>query len=353
MSDLFDNYGTDPSAVPNQPPLPAERPDLFANYSADGQPPPDAPLPMPALLPATPPTTPSIEPPPSLEAVFAELQHLVGLQDVKNELMRLRQFAQVQELRRAKNLGVMPFPRHAVFYGTPGSGKTTIARLYGQILRALGVLSRGQLVETDRLGLVSSMAGRTADNTNRALQRAQGGVLFVDDAQVLARDEYNTWDPGTEVIQILLERISDPTLDVAVILGGYPDAMQKLIQSHDGMKNLFANHLYFVPYSATELQEIFERLCAEKQYDLIPAARDEASRIISGKSPGQQEAFSNARFVYNLFQTVTRNQAMRLSHHLDSVTESDLRELQAVDITLPEIPGMWTARPIGFDRKTD
>lgn len=356
MSDLFNDYGVEPVPNPENAPTPAERPDIFTGYPAPGQAPTAAaPRPMPVIPQSAPPSSPQpAEPPPSIDAVFEELNHLVGLADVKKQLIRLRQFARVQQVRGERNLGVMPVPCHAVFYGLPGCGKTTIARLYGQVLRALGALSRGHLVETDRLGLVSSIAGRTAENTNRALQLAQGGVLFVDDAQVLSRDEYNTWDPGNEVIQIILERLSDPaTKDIAVILGGYPDAMQRLIQSHDGMKNLFTNHLYFDSYTAPELREIFERLCAEKQYDLTPEASERVNRIISGKYPGQQEAFSNARFVYNLFLTVTRNQAMRLIDQVEDLTEAELRELRPDDITLPDVAGARAARTIGFDRSTD
>jgi hypothetical protein len=339
---MFTAYGQD------TPPPAAPAGDFFASYpvpspapppAADSVPPAAPPAPAPAAVPA-------------LADIFAALHDLVGLAAVKTEFERLRQFARVQALRAEQGLPVQPVPRHAIFYGRPGAGKTTVARLYGQLLRALGVLPRGHLVETDRLGLVgANHSPTTAEKTRTAIARAAGGVLFIDDAQVLYKDDYAVWDAGGEILQLLLEYVQHPQADFALVLGGTPDGMAALVQSHDGMKNVFANHLDFADYTPAELLEIFERLCRHQRYTLSAGARKKLRRLLAARVDEHDPTFGNARYVASLFQTITRNQATRLA---DKDGALDLLTLETADISPATLPGSRrTARPLGFDVPAD
>lgn len=359
MSDIFTDYGQDKPPQDAAHPVPSGPPgDLFTGYpmivprSPESSAEPAPPLPGPP--PPVPIAGPEPEKPSGVEEVFVRLNSLVGLAKVKAEFVRLHRFAQVQEIRRAKNLPVLPVPRHAVFYSLPGAGKTTIARLYGQLLRALGVLRHGHVVETDRLGLAgANYTGQTSQKTQAAMAAASGGVLFIDDAHALYKDDYANWDAGGEIIQMVLERLNQPEVDFAVILGGYPDSMEKMVQSHDGLKNLFANHFHFEDYDPDELQEIFERLCQEKQYELTTGARRKMKRILKDKYNEHDPTFGNARYVSNLFQSITRNQAARLGENIEGASDHDLVAVLAEDIVPPVTPGSRPQRPLGFDMPED
>jgi hypothetical protein len=287
---------------------------------------------------------------PTVDDVFAALNTMVGLKKVKAEFARLRQFARVQEVRQKRGLPVLALPRHAVFYSLPGAGKTTIARLYGLLLRALGVLRVGHVVETDRVGLVGgSYNPTTAERTYAAMRRASGGVLFIDDAQALYKDDYANWDAGGEIIHILLERLNQPNVDFALIFGGFSDAMKTLLLSHDGLRNLLwnANHFHFDDYTPAELQEIFDRLGKETGYSLTPGARKKMKRILKDKYEEHDPTFGNARYVASLFQAVTHRQAERLGENVEQLDEHALTTLLAEDVSRLALPGRGV-RPMGF-----
>jgi stage V sporulation protein K len=354
MSDEFlEQYG----AVAPVPQTGDAETDFFAGYPLDaltrpapsaftGSPPP--PPPMEDALPFQPPPAPR-----TLEQVLAVLDTLVGLKRIKQEFRRLAQFARVQDAREAKQLTALTVPIHAVFYSAPGAGKSTIAALYGQLLRALGVLEVGHVIETDRLGLVTNMPGQTATRLQVALQRAAGGVLFIDDAPALYKDDYANWDAGGEIIQLLLQAIEARDTQCAIVLAGYPARMQTLVQSHDGLKNYFANHFVFDDYKPAELQTIFERLCQANHYQLTTGAKRKVGRIIAEKQAEHEPAFGNARYIANLFQQVTQSQAMRLGDKLDTLDEAALQQLIADDITAFAMPPVHTQRILGFRVKKD
>lgn len=347
MSDLFSDYGQNTS--PKEPTVPHDSSAIFANYpTLTLQPlPPDA---TQEIQPAPDVPAPPVNPP-SVDEIFALLDTLVGLEQVKAEFRRLRQFARVQSVRQARNLPVLPLPRHAVFYSLPGAGKTTIARLYGLLLRTLGVLRIGHVIETDRLGLVGGNYNpTTAEKTRMAMQRASGGVLFIDDAQALYKDDYATWDAGGEVIQLVLERLHQPSVDFALIFGGFPDQMKTLLLSHDGLRNLLwnTNHFHFADYDPAELQEIFDRMCQANSYTLTPGARKKMKRILTDKYKEHDPTFGNARYVAGLFQAVTQRQSVRLGEEVETLDDHALSTLLAEDVARLTLPGSRGLRSMGF-----
>ncbi len=264
--------------------------------------------------------------------LIIELNNLVGLSRVKSEIQGLMQFVKVQKLRREKEISTSKPSLHSVFYGSPGTGKTTIARLYGKLLSSMGLLSKGHLVETDRAGLVGGYVGQTAIKTDEKIKEALGGILFIDEAYSLSKGEDSSFDYGNEAIAILLKRMEDYRDDLIVIVAGYPDPMGKFLASNEGLRSRFTTYVHFDDYSPIEMAEIFKRLCETENY--IPT--DEASEFvftsIDYNYSIRDKSFGNARYVRNLFEIVIRNQALRIGSTLVNPSSEDLRVILASDI---------------------
>ena len=273
-------------------------------------------------------------PPPDLDQVLAELDALCGLERVKKDVKSLINLVKVQKLRQELGLPVSPMSLHLVFLGNPGTGKTTVARLLARIYHAIGILSKGQLVEVDRSGLVAGFVGQTAIKTQEAVQKALGGVLFIDEAYALVNQE-NGNDFGREAIEVLLKNMEDHRDDLIVIAAGYSGLMEKFIHSNPGLESRFNKYFYFEDYTGPQLMEIFQSMCQKNGYVLSPEAAQWAEQDFLSLYEGRDENFGNARDVRNLFEKAVSRQSDRVAQ-LESPTREQLMELRVEDLNETE-----------------
>ena len=261
-----------------------------------------------------------------------ELAGLIGLQTVKTEVSKLSNYVKMQQLRKQKGMMSVPVTYHCVFTGNPGTGKTTVARILAGIYRDLGVLRKGHLVETDRSGLVAEYVGQTAVKTNKLIDSALDGVLFIDEAYTLVQggngDSY-----GPEAVATLLKRMEDDRNRLVVILAGYSGPMKTFIESNPGLRSRFNRYIHFEDYSAEELLDIFKIIASKYDYLLDSAAELKLSKLFDQAVAGKDEHFGNGRFVRNIFEKVMENQASRLASSID-ITEDKLRTILSEDICL-------------------
>lgn len=263
------------------------------------------------------------------EGAMKELEGLIGLTEVKEEIQRLRSFIQIQNRRKEEGLAVIPVSRHFVFTGNPGTGKTTVARILAQIYKDLGVVKGGQLIETDRSGLVAEYVGQTAVKTNKVVDSALDGVLFIDEAYSLAQGGKE--DYGAEAIATLLKRMEDNRDRLVVILAGYNDEMQQFIDSNPGLQSRFNRYINFPDYDADELAQIFRLLLSKNDFVLTNDGEEKLMQKLTAAVQSKTKNFGNARYVRNLFEKTLENQAVRLSAQ-PRISHTDLITIQAEDI---------------------
>ncbi|MDH6554030.1 hypothetical protein M2160_008127 [Streptomyces sp. SAI-117] len=290
---LTDRPGTPPSrpagpGAPTRPSEPAPTP-AGAELYEQGEPEPE---------------------PETLEDLLAELGELVGLDGVKRDVGGMVKLMQTVRLREQAGLPAPPLSRHLVFAGNPGTGKTTVARLYGRLLKALGLLSRGHLVEVDRSALVGEYVGHTGPKTTEAFLRARGGVLFIDEAYALVPAGAAN-DFGAEAIATLVKLMEDHRDEVVVIAAGYPDDMNRFVGSNPGLSSRFTRSLTFADYSSSELVSIVEHHAQRHRYELTTAARKALAEYVERIPRNAQ--FGNGRTARRLFQHMTERQALRMS----------------------------------------
>ena len=269
-----------------------------------------------------------IPPKEDVEELQKELDSYIGLTAVKREVKDLINLAAVEQLRRKHGLPTADMSLHMVFTGNPGTGKTTIARLMARIYHSLDILSKGQLVEVDRSGLVAGYVGQTAIKTRKVIDSALGGVLFIDEAYALNGGGAN--DFGQEAIDTLLKAMEDHRDDLVVIVAGYDGLMDAFIRSNPGLESRFNRFLHFADYTEEELLDIFRMQCKKGCYTLDPAA-EEPLRALLAQRMGDAVSFGNARGVRNLFEQILVRQAGRLAA-LDTVSREDLMRLTAEDV---------------------
>jgi hypothetical protein len=271
-----------------------------------------------------------LPPPRPLDELLAELDALIGLREVKHEVHLVANLLRVQQIRRERDLPVLETSRHLIFTGNPGTGKTTVARLLAQIYRTLGVVERGHLVETDRSGLVAGFVGQTAGRVVAAFDRADEGVLLIDEAYSLTRGGEN--DFGREAIDMIVKLVEDRRDRLVVILAGYPDEMAALVDANPGMRSRFPRMIHFPDYSDEELLAIFEDIGSEGRYRLDDGARRAVLDWFAAQP--RDAGFGNGRLARNLFEAAVANQATRLVAQ-DQPSDEELTTLTAADIPVP------------------
>ncbi len=271
---------------------------------------------------------------------YKELDDLIGLKSVKEEIRSLSNFVKLQQQRKEKGLKTAKVSYHLVFYGSPGTGKTTVARIVGRIYKDLGVLKKGHTVETDRGGLVAEYMGQTAMKTDSVVMKALDGVLFIDEAYSLVPEEGNGGDYGQEAIATLLKRMEDYRDRLVVIIAGYKDEMQRFMDSNPGLQSRFNRYIDFPDYSAEELVDIFKMYMKKNQYTLASGAEDFLTEKFRSVVAHKDRNFGNARYARNVFEKSIQQQANRLEGR------SNLKEKDLMELTVEDLKG-------GFSSKTN
>ena len=262
---------------------------------------------------------------------YQELDDLIGLEAVKKEVRSLANFVKLQKQREAQGLKTAKVSYHLVFYGSPGTGKTTVARIVGRIYKDLGVLKKGHTVETDRAGLVAKYMGQTAQQTDTVVQKALDGVLFIDEAYSLVPEGGNGQDYGQEAIATILKRMEDYRDRLVVIIAGYKNEMQRFIDSNPGLQSRFNRYIDFPDYSPQELTDIFKMYMKKNQYTMDGDAEAYLKTRLEIVVEKKDRNFGNARYARNVFEKSIQAQANRLAGKT-GLTKEELSELTMDDL---------------------
>ena len=273
---------------------------------------------------------------PDLDALMAELDALVGLEKVKKDVKSMMNLVKVRQLRKEAGLPVPPLSLHMVFMGNPGTGKTTVARLISGLYAAIGALSKGQLVEVDRSGLVAGYVGQTAIKTQEVIASALGGVLFIDEAYSLASGGEN--DFGREAIETVLKAMEDHREDLVVIAAGYTGPMEKFLSSNPGLESRFNKYIFFEDYNGDELNAIFHGQCKKNGYELDEEAEAYSAEFFNALYADRDENFGNGRDVRNQFEDMVVRQADRVAA-MEHPSKEDLARFTKNDFLPEEVEG--------------
>ena len=270
---------------------------------------------------------------------YKELDELIGLTQVKDEVHSLANFVKLQKQREKQGLKTPKMSYHLVFTGSPGTGKTTVARIVARIYKDLGVLKKGHTVETDRSGLVANYVGQTATKTNAIVDSALNGVLFIDEAYALV-PQNPSQDYGQEAISTLLKRMEDDRDKLVVIIAGYTNEMKRFIDSNPGLQSRFNRYINFPDYTSAELTDIFKMYMKKNQYTLVPDAESYLKERFDYVVAHKDRNFGNARFARNVFEKSIQQQANRLAG------QTNLTKTQLMELTIDDLKG-------GFALKTN
>ena len=262
---------------------------------------------------------------------YQELDDLIGLGSVKKEVRSLANFVKLQKQREAQGLKTARVSYHLVFYGSPGTGKTTVARIVGRIYKDLGVLKKGHTVETDRAGLVGEYIGMTGPKTDTVISKALDGVLFIDEAYSLVPEDGGGKDYGQEAIATILKRMEDYRDRLVVIVAGYKDEMQRFIDSNPGLQSRFNRYIDFPDSSAQELTDIFKMYMRKNQYTMDGDAEAYLKTRLEIAIEKKDRNFGNARFARNVFEKSIQAQANRLAGR-SNLSKAELSELTMDDL---------------------
>ena len=246
-----------------------------------------------------------------LVQALADLNALTGLDGVKKQIQEMVDIVRYHQVTGKSVLN--KFYMHTVFIGNPGTGKTTVARILTSIYKALGILERGHMVETDRQGLVAGYVGQTAIKTAEKIEEAMGGVLFIDEAYALSNHAGNTHDFGNEVIQTILKRMEDRRGQFFVFAAGYPDNMETFLKANPGLSSRFDKVLRFEDYSPEELNEIGMNMITAQDMRITPKALEHLTAYFKFLYDYRDKYFGNARSIRQIIQDVIKNQNLRLA----------------------------------------
>lgn len=271
------------------------------------------------------------EPQESVEELLAELDELVGMEQIKKDVRSLINLIKVRKLRQENGLSVPDLSLHMVFTGNPGTGKTTVARLLSRLYRAIGVLEKGTLVEVDRSALVAGYVGQTAIKTREALEKAMGGILFIDEAYSLAPEGGSANDFGHEAIETILKVMEDERDELVVIAAGYPEPMERFISSNPGLESRFGKYFHFEDYTGPQLFEIFMSRCRKNQYEPDEAALAYAKTLFDELYKNRDDNFGNARDVRNIFEKAVARHSDRVAA-MEAPTREDLLTFIEADL---------------------
>lgn len=265
----------------------------------------------------------------SLEQALSELDNLIGLDDVKREVKSLINFIQIQKEREKQGLKNSQISYHCVFTGSPGTGKTTIARIVAKIYKHLGILEKGHLVETDRSGLVAEYTGQTAVKVTKTVNSALDGILFIDEAYSLVGE--NKDDFGKEAVATLIKRMEDNRDKLVLIVAGYSEEMKTFIDTSPGFKSRFNRYIHFPDYTPNEMIRIFELLCSNSEYIISPNAKNYLTEVFNQLYENKTKDFGNGRLVRNIFEKSIENQSNRIAL-ANSLTKEILTTIETEDI---------------------
>ena len=266
----------------------------------------------------------------SFDELSDELNSLIGLENVKQEIEDLVIFNKVQKNREKIGLKKTNRTMHMAFLGNPGTGKTTVARIVGNMYRSLGILSKGHFIEATRTDLIAEYQGQTALKVKRLIQKAKGGVLFIDEAYSITENEKSD-SYGRECLTELTKALEDYRDDLVVIVAGYDDLMKKFFESNPGLKSRFNYFINFEDYSVNQMFEIFLSYCKNEDYILEESAADKLKKFLEKQSDISENKNANGRFVRNVFDKIVMNQAKRLSK-LSLVTKENYLTILEEDI---------------------
>ena len=271
------------------------------------------------------------EPEESLEELLEKLNSLIGLEDVKKEVNQIINLIKVKKKGEELKQKIAPLSLHLVFFGNPGTGKTTVARYISKIYKALGVLSTGQLVEVDRSGLVAGYVGQTSIKTQEVIDKAMGGVLFIDEAYTLTHGKGEN-DFGQEAVDTILKAMEDNRDDFIVIVAGYPELMKEFIKSNPGLKSRFNQYINFVDYNPDELVNIFKLYCNQQNLILSDGCNEFLDQHFLKLYNNRGDDYANGRDVRNYFEKVIKARVNRLAPIIDNISVEDYNTLLLSDL---------------------
>ncbi len=290
----------------------------------------------------------------SLEEVISDLTAMIGLNEIKKQVFEHAQYLQFLQLRKEKGFTErQDINIHSVFVGNPGTGKTTVAGMMGRLYKNMGLLSKGHVHQVDRVDLVGEYIGQTAPKTKDAIEKARGGVLFIDEAYSLARANDDSKDFGREVIEILVKEMSNGQGDMAVIVAGYPREMKYFLDSNPGLKSRFKIHYHFADYLPQELSAIAQYACQEKEIILTPEARALMDEMITEAYRNRDRSFGNARFVNDLVEKSKVAMGLRVMRdtQIKDPSRDELSRVLAEDIEQIRTQEAMVAPNIPVDEK--